>query len=103
MSTMIRRPLTTDTYRTTHEFRSIDSHAAVCLDDDLRGLVAVCGPAGDELSEATARLFAAAPELLEALEALSRASAGDYTISKRFPGLREKVGAALAKAKGETP
>jgi len=62
----MNRKLTTGTYATTPAFSAIPEHTAVCFDDD-GGLVAVTGPANDPKSEAYARLFSAAPDLLEAL------------------------------------
>lgn len=62
--------------------------------------VAACGPteAGQEQQEANARLIAAAPELLEALQEAKHMFAGEY------PGhpTTERIFAAIAKATGET-
>ena len=61
----------------------------VILGDDLR-IAVVLGPDTDE-TQANARLIAAAPDLLEALEALLE---GDFNVA-------EKARLAIAKAKGE--
>jgi hypothetical protein len=66
------KKLTTGFYVPTQSFKSIYEHIAVMNADD-QTLVAVCGPVDDDpenLKETMrqAKLFAAAPELLEALE-----------------------------------
>ena len=82
-------------YEATDAFRSIEQHSCVCFDD--MGLVAVTGPAEDKEAQAYADLFAAAPELLEALQAFVDYHATDY---EDIPEM-EKALAAIAKAKGE--
>lgn len=56
-------------YEATDNFRSITQHACIC-DHDTLALIAVTGPATDKQSQADARLMAAAPDLLAALEAV---------------------------------
>lgn len=55
----LKKTLKFGIYRATPEFRSIELHSCVCYED--LGLVAVTGPANDELSQAYAELFANAP------------------------------------------
>lgn len=70
-------PLTVGAYTPTPAFRSIP--AMVVVADVSRRVVATCGPLGDPQSHADARLYAAAPELLEALATLRAAvAATDY-------------------------
>ena len=91
------RALTTDTYVTTPAFRSIPAHACVTFADD-GGLVATTGHAGDPASEAYARLFAAAPALLE----VARIAAA----WPRTPGeceIVDRARAAIGRATGEAP
>lgn len=59
-------PLERGYYRPTDAFHSIKEHVGVMRPDG--SLVAICGPTGDTASEADALLYAAAPELLEALK-----------------------------------
>ncbi len=66
-----------------------DGNCIVILGDDLR--VAIVLGSDNEETNANARLIAAAPDLLEALEALLE---GDFNVA-------EKARAAIAKAKGE--
>ena len=63
--------------------------------------VAACGPteAGKEQQEANARLIAAAPELLEALQMCRVEMPG--TRFKKMVFDEQKVAAAIAKATGE--
>jgi len=68
------RKLTTGFYKPTRKFKAIYEHIAV-MDADNNTLVAVVGPSQDvatNLLETVeiSRLFAAAPDLLAALEAL---------------------------------
>lgn len=91
------RKLAFGVYPATAEFRKIENHSCVCYEDDL-GLVAVTGPAGDEESEKYAELFAAAPEMLEALETMNK-----FWTDPNFDDISvciEKVTAALIRAKG---
>lgn len=82
-----------DTYLATEEFRSIDHHRAVARSRD-GGLVAVTGPALDPEAIRYARLFAAAPLLLKALERFARGDAG--------PEAKHEARAAIAAAEGES-
>jgi hypothetical protein len=82
-------------YEATDAFRSIEKHSCVCFDD--MGLVAVTGPAEDKEAQKYADLFAAAPELLAALEAFVEYHETDYL---DIPEV-EQARAAIAKAKGE--
>lgn len=108
MSNLPIRPLAVGEYETTEGFRRHALHTAVCFADEgpeAGGLVAVTGPAGDEESGQYARLFAAAPDLLEALEAFLRAPSigsdgpGSLTIVVQEFRLKD-ARAAIAKAKG---
>lgn len=54
------------------------------------------------VDEANARLIAAAPDLLEALEAIMDSDLWEWNGSAAF-WLQDKVRAAIAKAKGEQP
>jgi hypothetical protein len=93
----MNRKLTTGKYETTDFFARITSHVAVCFDDD-GGLVAVTGPTGgDPENEAYARLFAAAPDLLEALEAIEQNGGTTWD----YATIGNVARAALQKARGE--
>lgn len=89
------RKLAFGVYEATEAFRETQKHSCVCYEDDL-GLVAVTGPAGDEESEKYAELFAAAPQMLEALETV----AGYFTdpSSGDISECIKKVGTALIGA-----
>lgn len=67
MSKFTHRPLTVGFYVPTTRFLAVTEHTAV-MDVETQALIAVTGPANDPESEAHARLFAAAPELYEALK-----------------------------------
>ena len=87
-------------YVPTKLFKNIRLHTAVCFDD--MNLVAVTGPAGDKESLAYAQLFAAAPELLEALKAIvDQIDQADLPVTlaeyRDFPQVK-KARAAIAKA-----
>ena len=58
-------------------------------------------PCEHEAAEANARLIAAAPDLLEALENLCRYTAGKIPHLSQVPEYRD-ARAAITKAKGET-
>ena len=61
---------------------------------------------GDVPNEADARLIAAAPELLEALEAVEIAATMGFAsaeILRHDSAIRKGIRAAIAKAKGEQP
>jgi hypothetical protein len=93
------RPLATGTFKTTDAFRSAPAHIAVMFEDDCT-LVAVTGYADDpkNVRESIdyARLFAAAPELLSALQAFVDYHATDY---EDIPEM-EQARTAIAKARG---
>lgn len=57
-------------------------------------------PVANPIDEANARLIAAAPDLLEALEAIMGSDLFEWNGSAAF-WLQDKVKAAIAKAKGE--
>jgi len=63
------RPLATGTYIPTESFKSIKAMVAVCFKGD-GTLVAVTGPALDMESIRYAALFAAAPDMKQALEGM---------------------------------
>lgn len=94
-------------YEATDEFRAIDWHA--CVMDETGGLIAATGPAGDAESERMARLFAAAPDLLDALQAILKGFVdGEIKWAKPrrsdsdpYHPANVKLMAALAKAEGE--
>ena len=65
---MFDKHLNFGVYEATDAFRAIQQHSCVCFDD--LGLVAVTGRAEDHDSQRYAELFAAAPELLHALQDL---------------------------------
>ena len=70
-------------------YADYNGNSTIILGDDLR--IAVVLGSDNEETNANARLIAAAPDLLEALEALLE---GDFNVA-------EKARAAIAKAKGE--
>lgn len=104
----LTRPLAVDTYVSTRAFQSIGIHACVCFADDA-GLVATTGRAEEPLNAAYARLFAAAPALLAALEELTEGAHldGDGYVRLGQPGLGDhllaRARAAIAKATGAHP
>lgn len=59
-------------------------------------------PVANAIDEANARLIAAAPDLLDALEAIMGSDVFEWNGSAAF-WLQDKVKAAIAKAKGEQP
>lgn len=95
---MFDRKLSFGVYEATEDFRKIKEHSCVCYEDDL-GLVAVTGLAGDEESEKYAELFAAAPEMLEALETINK-----FWVDPNFDGnstlVIEKMRNAMIKING---
>ena len=102
-------PLAVGVYHTTDAFRAIQTMACVYREDG--SLVATFGPLGDVRSEADARLFAAAGEILDAAEALFPANVWRRYEAAHLPErLTIKLmctkaelmalRAALAKAKG---
>ncbi len=98
-------------YTPTERFRATPEHVAVCRPD--MSLVAVTGPTGCRQSEADARLMAAAPDLLAAIEqAASRCAAmqeGRYTgepwsaeyLLATYREIEDGLREAVAKARGE--
>jgi hypothetical protein len=73
---------------------------------EIEWLIAEAAPHIDgDPDEANARLIAAAPELLEALQALRRICADTPAVERnpRFVTANSAALAAIAKAKGETP
>lgn len=86
-------------YVPTVDFLAIQEHTAV-MDADTQRLVAVTGPAQNSESLAFARLFAAAPVMLEALEAMEEYTRSCvHTIGEREQMARMAV-KAIKKAKG---
>lgn len=69
MNKQTQAPLAVGYYQPGERFRAIPEHVCVLREDHPVGgtPVAVCGPSGDPASEADARLFAAAPDLLDAV------------------------------------
>ena len=75
----------------------ITEHVGDCVEvvnEETLFTIARCGIKNGARSEANARLIAAAPELLEALE--------DVLSSEPGPSLNDRVRAAIAKALGGT-
>ena len=107
------RKLTTGFYQPTASFQSIPEHFAV-MDADNQTLVSLVGAVDDDVENVKesiehARLFAAAPELLEALTAIL-ALAEDGVVMRNETGkpqwsligaLKDITRAAIAKANGE--
>jgi hypothetical protein len=91
---METEPLDVGEYTTTEKFKSIERHTCVCKHDG--ALVAVTGPADDREAIEYAILFAAAPDLLEALEfcVQNRVELGPHTTAGAV------ARAAILKAKG---
>jgi len=83
------------TYDATETFRSVNRHIAVCRPNG--ELIAVTGPDDDVTgeSERIAQLFAAAPDLKAACEAISKADNYD-----EIEAAKELAKAALSKATG---
>lgn len=88
-------------YHTTGNFKMIEKHVCVCLPES-RLLIAACGPAGDKASQDDARLIAAAPELLEALEAAKEELEILFPTGQGLNTLKvwRKATLAIAKARG---
>jgi hypothetical protein len=94
------KKLTTGFYVPTESFKSIPEHFAVCFED--MTLCAVVGPVDDDPENVKesieyTKLFAAAPELLKALELALE------WIELDHPGgsfAANEIRAAIAKAKG---
>jgi hypothetical protein len=81
-------------------YTDYDGNSVVILGDDMR--VAVVHHHGDRSSTANARLIAAAPEMLEALErCLGYIERDETTHGRNFPE-GNVARAAIAKARGET-
>ena len=87
--------LTVGEYRSTADFIKIRMHVAV-MEVGTNKLIAITGPQGDYESEAYAKLFAAAPELLAAaIEALH-----EGRIHGHLHTTANKLADAIAKAEG---
>ena len=76
-----------------------DSYPHRCKEDDTGPGIAYVGNRTDDFGEANARLIAAAPCLLEALQMLV-ADFGDYPAAERPCLAFDKARAAIAKALG---
>lgn len=83
-------------YTPSENFKQIANHSCVCRKDDM-GLIAITGPAEDLESQKMADLFAAAPEMLEALKELEKY----YTLLGTTGAFYERVVALIAKAEGK--
>jgi hypothetical protein len=108
----MKKHLNFGVYEATDAFRAIKQHSCVCFDD--MGLVAVTGPADDEESKQYAELFAAAPDILAALEGIMEYMKDNDLIDCVCDSGDDSVGlspvvceyhqavVAVAKAKGES-
>ena len=67
------------------------------------GVCMVWAPVGNSEREANARLIAAAPDLLAALELMVKEHRKQFGLDGAWDSCLLKAEAALAKAKGETP
>ena len=89
-------------YQPTEKFLAITEHRAVMRSSD-QMLIALCGPVGDNDTEEVARLIAAAPQLLKALE-FAIGELEDMTTDEFSRGadkaVRDRLEQALAAAKG---
>ena len=91
-------------YDATANFLSIKEHTCVCVAEN-RMLVATCGPANDDQSQADAHLIAAAPALLDALTellAFEDESIPESMWGSGYQATIYKALAAIAKAKGQS-
>lgn len=97
------RKLEVALYTPTVGFQRIREHVAVCYADD-HGLVALTGSADEEVEESKryANLFAAAPELLEALKFCRSVMVanGIWELSEQIA--YDKAAAAINKAEAAT-
>jgi len=80
------------------------AHVSVTKDDGSHTILISCNEYGDILSKADARLIAAAPDLLAALQALAYGELKLPMVSERKQReqLQEMALAAIAKATGES-
>jgi hypothetical protein len=86
-------------YQPTAAFATIQEHTAV-MDAHTMTLIASTGPAHDQDSEETARLFAATPEMLLALDAMEEyLRSCVHTVLERQQ-MTKIVVKAIKKAKG---
>lgn len=88
------RPFEVGYYQPSPHFLAIPEHVAVMSAN--QGVIALCGP-NDAESQEYARLFAAAPDLLESLEALVD---HPYFVGDKSTPAVIRACAAIAKAKG---
>lgn len=112
MNAHTKGPLAVGFYVPTEAFREIEEHAAVMLEGD-GDLIAICGPSNDPVSIADATLYAAAPDLLDALRdayPLAITWAAEYRVRhglvddhETHAGIIQKIAAAIAKAEGRQP
>lgn len=86
-------------YETTEPFRKIERHACVC-DPITMMVIATTGSADDEQSQMDAELIAAAPDLLEACEALVTYHDRGDSRDNRLTDYLNAARAAIAKARG---
>lgn len=89
---------TTNAFGSTHSITVVDQYGDVGLSDES---VAKVFATNAEVASANARLIAAAPELLEALQVMLGTAGEDMTPAQRLP-IMEKARAAIRKATGET-
>ena len=73
------------------------------VDADGRGYICLAGWRGDAEAEANARLIAAAPDLLRALDALLKQHMAGVDLSARDRHEWLRAAGAIAKATGATP
>lgn len=97
------RPLSVGQYEPTDTFREISNHSCVCFADDL-GLVATVGRATDPEAQQWADLFAAAPDLLAALnlclDAIDNHEGCTELLTDKEQAARTAGIAAIARATG---
>jgi len=91
----IKENWTVGQYTPTEAFKAISNHSCVCRKDDM-SLIALFGPAEDRESQKMADLFAAAPEMLEAL----KEAEDEIQAAGRYECVLEMVRSAIAKAQG---
>lgn len=96
-------PLTVGQYVPSDDFKKIELHTCVCKLDG--SLVALTGPADNEIGQADAILYAAAPDLLAACKAAYHCHVFDFQrgvgVSEKeikMIGVRDLLETAIAKA-----